>query len=544
MDRKQIKSGIWKALGGFFAGMLMFTLLSRAAYQHGTAVVSTKAPTGGVISHTVEVTGKITENQELAVTTLSGLRISGVRVKEGQQVAQGEVLFTLDLDYLAEEILNQKQEMEKLRLSIQDGWSQNSAAHQRRANAQAQAEENYNSAVSQAETVLERAARDLDRAQEALDSFYEGSDNQEETLKKACQEGEARVSAAEAALDSLRQEQEEAVAQALSDAQAGQEEPLTQEQQDEITREVEQAYETAIQDGEYALEEAIRDRDQAAADWEAFQASRPGEALSEETLIRNLEQAEEAYEDALASLGDAETVYGRAIQSAALPESTSHSPQISQISYDQMALTLKKLETLQESGGEITAPVEGVVTGCDIRTGGKTGDTAALLLADLSQGCRFSGTVTEEESQYIGVGDAVTLKALSSNKEFKDLTVTALSPQEGSEGGYRITVQVPGNSLPLGASVRLRATRKSGSYSCCVPVSALHVDARNQPYVLVAEPVDTVLGTQVQARAVSVTVLERNGSTAALQDGSLHNEQQVIVSSDRAIDSGSRVRVQ
>ena len=45
------------------------TLLSRAVYQRGTAVVSTEKPSGGVIAHTVEVMGKIVENQELAVNT-------------------------------------------------------------------------------------------------------------------------------------------------------------------------------------------------------------------------------------------------------------------------------------------------------------------------------------------------------------------------------------------------------------------------------------------------------------------------------------------
>lgn len=546
MYAKSRKTGIWKAAGIFFAGMILFTLLSRAVYQHGTAVVATEKPSGGVIAHTVEITGKIVENQELAVNTQPGLRISGVLVNEGQQVAKGDVLFTLDLDYLAEEILNQKQEMEKLKLTIQDGYSQNYAAQQSRANAQAQAEENYDAAVSQAETTLDRAARNLERAQAALDNYYNGTSDreaEEAALKTACQEAESQAAAASAALEALGQEKASAIETALSEAQAAQEEPLTQEQQDDITAEVEQSYTQAIQDAEAALEEANQKKAQAASDLEAFLAA-PTDETSEEDLLQNLEAAEEAYEDALQGLTNAETTYGRAIQSASLPESTSHSPQISQISYEQMALTLEKLEALQEAGGEITAPVDGVVTDCDIRTGGKTGDTAALLLADLSKGTRFSGEVTEEQSQYIAVGDRVTLEALSSNKEYNDLTVTTLSPKEGSEGGYQVTVQLTGNSLTLGAGARLRAVRKSGSYTCCVPLSALHVDAHNRPYVLVAETVDTVLGTEVQARAVSVTVLDKNGKTAALEEGSLHPDQQVIVSSDRLVDGGSRVRVQ
>ena len=208
-----------------------------------------------------------------------------------------------------------------------------------------------------------------------------------------------------------------------------------------------------------------------------------------------------------------------------------------------MALALDKLEALLDGEGKILSPVDGIVTRCNIQTGEKTTDTTAMLLADLSQGCKFSGLVTEEQSKYIGLGDRVTLRAGSTGKRYEDLPVTTFSPSEETEGGYRLTVQLPANTLSLGASAELSFTRKSQPYSCCVPVSALHLDVRNQPYVLVVEQVNTVLGPQQQARKVSVTVLEQNETTAALAEGALSSKQQVIVGSDRAVDIGSRVRV-
>lgn len=548
MYLKKTKRGILKWIGLFFAVMLLFTLLSRAVYQHGIAVVTTKKPSGGVISHTLSASGKIVENQELAVVTEAGLRISGVLVNEGQQVSQGDVLFTLDEDYLAEAILTQQQEMQKLKLTIQDGWNQNSAAQKRRANAQAQAQESYHSAVSQAETVLERAARDLERAKQALDDFHNGIDNakaEEAALIAACQEAETACQTASAALEALNAQQEQAIADAIAEAEAGLEAPLSPEEREGIAQSVRQEYAQPLADAQLAVEEASQRKAQADADLEAFRASQSGGGdVSEETLLQNLEKAEEAYEDAIASLNNAETTYGRAIESANLPESTSNSPQISQITYDQMEADLKKLAALQELEGKIRAPVDGVVTQCAIQTGGKTSDNAALLMADLTRGCRFSCLITEDQYPYIGVGDKVTLKSENGSREFKDVPVTTLVPQEGSGNGYRLTVQLSESTLPLGSSVQLRHIQKSESYSCCIPLSALHVDAQGKTYVLVAEPVNTVLGTQTQARAVYVTVLEKNEKTAALQEGTLHNDQQVIVSTDRFIDSGSRVRVE
>lgn len=86
MNWKMEKQKVWKLAVIFFAAMGAFTLLSRAAYQHGIAEVTTQAPTGGTISHQVILNGKTMQNQEQAVTTEAGLRIAGVSVNEGQQV--------------------------------------------------------------------------------------------------------------------------------------------------------------------------------------------------------------------------------------------------------------------------------------------------------------------------------------------------------------------------------------------------------------------------------------------------------------------------
>ena len=569
MYLKKEKGRIRKLVGIFFAGMLLFTLLSRAVYQHGTAVVTTAAPTSGAIAHTVQLTGKTLQNQEQAVTTVAGLRVASICVNEGQQVNQGDVLFTLDLDYLEETILTQKQDMEKQRLSVQDAWSQNAATQKRRSNAQAQAEENYNSAVAQAETTLERAARNLERAKAALENYYNGITEdkaQEEALVLECQKAKSDYDAALAALELLQQEiadkiqeaidraeqeraqapQQETVPEVLPPAEpVPQTDTLTQAEIDDIANAVRAEYAQRLSDARSAVEQARQAVDETNAALEAYrQEQQTGSPVrSEQELLEAVEKAQQTYDDALSALENAKTTYGRAIRSANLPDGSNHTAQIGQITYDQMALALDKLEALLDGEGKILSPVDGIVTRYNIQTGEKTTDTTAMLLADLSQGCKFSGLVTEEQSKYIGLGDRVTLRAGSTGKRYEDLPVTTFSPSEETEGGYRLTVQLPANTLSLGASAELSFTRKSQPYSCCVPVSALHLDVRNQPYVLVVEQVNTVLGPQQQARKVSVTVLEQNETTAALAEGALSSKQQVIVGSDRAVDIGSRVRV-
>lgn len=605
MYQKDDKKPIWRLAALFFGAMVVFTLLSRAAYQRGTAVVKTAAPSRGTITHQVRLSGKAVQNQDLAVTTVGGLRVGSVHVTEGQKVAQGELLFTLDLEYLDEAILKQTQEMKKQKLSIQDAWSKQAAAQKQQANQKAQAQENYDSAISQGEKAVKRAEERLRQAQKALEDFQKGA-TQGQTLHQALEaqvaqrqaDYQAAVEARKALENTIEQKIQEALEEAKqqlppqvpaetqpeapsapieteaptqappeTEAPIETEAPTTappeteapteaategssaSQASGELTAEQIQAISNAVRgtyaqdltaakareaDAQKALDRARQELEQ----WDGEENS----PVTEQSLKAAVKEAERALQDAIDALDQAHTTYSWGVKSADLPTGSNSSAQISQITYDQMKLELEKLEQLREAQGKVLAPVEGVVTRCLVQTGEKTGDTTAVLLADLTQGCKFSGVVTREQSQYIAVGDPVELQADSTGKFYRDLTVTTLSTQE-EEGGYRLTVQLPQNSLPLGASGQLTAQRRSPSYSCCVPLSALHLDAKNQAYVLVAEPVKTVLGTQMQARKVPVTVLEKNGTTAALEEGAIHSDQQIIVSADRAVDAGSRVRV-
>ena len=569
--------------------MILFTILSRAIYQHSTAVVTTKMPTSGTINHTVQITGKTVQNQELAVTTIGGLRIASICVNEGQQVKQGDVLFVLDLDYLDEVILKQEQDMKKQQLSVWDAYAQNSNAQKQRENQQAQAEENYDNAVAKAQTAVDRAKRDLERAKTALENYRNGVTDdkaEEEALELACQEARTVYNDAVAALEALEQEIDQAVQDAISQAetelqqtalqsatQSPAETILTEEtgsteettvpvepveiaeqapiatelspaQKAEIEASVRASYADRLSAAQASVQQAQQAVTDADAELEVFrQRQSSGATLSEQDYLDAVEQAQEVYDDAVAALESTKTTYGRAVSSANLPASTGYSAQIGQITYDQMKMELEKLEALQEAEGKILSPTDGIVTKCNVQTGEKTTDTTAILLADLGQGCKFSGLATEEDSQYIGVGDKVLLQT-SNGKAYKDLPVTTFSTTEEPGGGYRLTVQIPSGNLALGANVNLSFTKKSQPYSCCVPLSALRLDKRNQTYVLVVQQVISVMGTELQAKKVNVTVLEQNETMVALAEGTLGSKDKVIVGSDKTIDIGSRVRVE
>lgn len=94
----------------------------------------------------------------------------------------------------------------------------------------------------------------------------------------------------------------------------------------------------------------------------------------------------------------------------------------------------------------------------------------------------------------------------------------------------------------IGDSAALVLRKVSYSSRTAVPLGALH-EENGKYYVYVLETEETVLGSQYFARRVDVVVKDKNSAYAALEEGTLTSDSQVVTDCDRYIEAGSRVRL-
>lgn len=118
----------------FFAAMLVFTFLSKAADSVSVAKVLALAPQNQLISHTVSGTGKIESTKETAVFVQEGIKIAQVHVKAGEAVKKGQPLMTLLESSIQESIDKKKDEIQEASLKISDIQSQKNIDAQKREN--------------------------------------------------------------------------------------------------------------------------------------------------------------------------------------------------------------------------------------------------------------------------------------------------------------------------------------------------------------------------------------------------------------------------
>lgn len=492
MDRKKI-FGIF---GGFLAVMLGFTILSRGVSGASMARVETVKISTGTIDHTVTGSGRVEAGKEVAVYTESGQRVKEICVREGQTVEEGELLFTIDMEELEEQILAARQEMEKARLQNQDAQSAGSVEQRERELRKNRAQEDYSQAVSQGDADVAAAKAALDEAQRALEDFLNNP-------------------VPEAEKDNFQEDMEDS------------------RQQDGSGSEDKEDGEGAENPGQPRTDEEDQEPEpeQDTSQWESEKA-RLEQAVSE---------AQAAYESALSSRAEHVKTAARELEDASLQKAADSTSKQNEITRQQQELALDKLLVLQEAEGKITAPVRGMITDISIVTGDFTTEGTAMRLADTSQGGRLTVSVDKFNEEYVGKGSPVIITPSGSKEKLGGYTVTAVTENEEDDSLLDVTVDLPEGVLEAGTAAEVEITQKSENYSTVLPVQALREEERGY-YVLVVQEEQGVMGSELVVRRLDVKVRDKNDVKAALEDGVLTGDQEVVSASSRALEEGSRVR--
>ncbi len=537
MNRKKVI----KLFGGFLAVMLIFTILSRAVSGASMARVDTVKITTGTIEHKVRASGRVEAGQEAAVYTESGQRVKEICVREGQTVEAGEVLFRLDMEELEEQILAAQQELEKTKLQNQDVANAKAFEQSNRQTARQRAQEDYNQAVSQGDSAVAEAKRVWDEAEQALQDYINSS--------------AAADNGGEAAGDLGEDEQPKGQGPRKEEGtdtekEEGQEEPATdgssQQGQDSSADKDSPVQGTDTPQDGGTFKQGEDNPAEGGSPNPGNQGTQGNGTADREAEKEALEQAaaeaKAAYDAAVSSRTDSVRSAVRALEDAAKPQSAEDSTQKqNEITRQQQDLALNKLLALQTAQGEVKASVSGVIKQILVSTGDFTSDGAAMRMEDTSKGGRIVLSVDKSNEKYVGKGSPVKLKAFGSKDVITDYAISNITANEQDGNLLDLTIDLPKGALEPGIMVDAEIVPKSESYSSVVPLQALH-EEQNGYYVLVLQEEQGVLGTQLVARRLNVEVLDKNDKDAALDEGLLTRDQEIISSSSRMIQDGSRVR--
>lgn len=265
-----------------------------------------------------------------------------------------------------------------------------------------------------------------------------------------------------------------------------------------------------------------------------------GEGEIDETLLDALKQAAYAEADAKWRRDNTIKEAGRKVEDITSPDNADAILKVNRLELADLQADLQKFQEIKNAEGQIKALQGGLITDVYIRTGGRTSDSAIMLMADDSVPCQFKTVLTTEQKKYVGLNDKVSLK-LDGGRKDREAAIDYLSESDVMPGSYEAYINLPEGTGVPGLSGTMSHSESGEKYPCCITPAAVHTE-NNRSFVYVVKEREGILGMEYYVEQVNVRVQDENESWVAVE-GALDGNSRIISSSTKEVKNGEVVRL-
>ncbi|MBO5146489.1 MAG: hypothetical protein J6C19_13320 [Lachnospiraceae bacterium] len=257
------------------------------------------------------------------------------------------------------------------------------------------------------------------------------------------------------------------------------------------------------------------------------------------SLEEAVQSARQALEDARLARENTLRQKMRDIASAQTLSNADSGISVYELEIADLQTELAKLYDILQKKGSITAENDGFISNIQIDVGGRTTDSASMLLADLSTGGQFKFSISKEQAKYIHLNDSIELKL---NGE-QSMEVTADYFTENNTGGYDMICRLLAETGQPGISGRIRKSVQGEQHSLTVPVEAVYEESGTF-YIYILNEKAGILGNEYYAEKIKVQIADRNDKYAAVSEGTISEDTQVIIFSSEELKQGANIKIE
>ena len=260
----------------------------------------------------------------------------------------------------------------------------------------------------------------------------------------------------------------------------------------------------------------------------------------EEALKDALQNAAYGEADAKAARDEAVKQAQRKVEDLLWPEEITIELETARLEQTVLSEKLQEYQKVLDNQGVVTAPFGGVVTKIAVGAGERIPDTSVLLLSDESLPCQLKILLDKEQKKYISLGDQVLVSLEGKSKELEE-KVDYLAASELSPEKYEAFITLPeGTGIP-GLSGTVSRSESGEKYRLCIPTVAVHSE-NNRNYVYVLKEREGILGQEYYVDEINVSVIDKNDNWAAIEEGTVDKESNIILSATKEVKTGESVR--
>ena len=256
-------------------------------------------------------------------------------------------------------------------------------------------------------------------------------------------------------------------------------------------------------------------------------------------LEANVQKAKEYYNDVSYSREVTLRQKMRDIANAQVTTRADSTAAIYELDIKQIQDQLASLYSLKKQKGAIRAENDGIVSRIQVEVGGRTSDTAAILMTDMQRPCQFKFSITKEQGKHVHLNDTVSLK-LNGQSEI-EATVDYF--MENAQGGYDLLCMLPEGVGKPGLSGTIQKSVQGEYHSLTLPVDAVF-EEQGGYFVYTLNEKEGILGSEYYAEKIKVQIKDKNDRFAALESGTISEDTKVILYATKELKQGESVRPQ
>lgn len=250
-----------------------------------------------------------------------------------------------------------------------------------------------------------------------------------------------------------------------------------------------------------------------------------------------VEQAERALESAELSLSqEKKGIYAARENKITAEKGRELSLKSARIDIESKKKEIEESEKLLKEKGKVTSPVDGVVMVMEVKPDvAITGQEKCTIAVE---GYYLEVKTHKDSLEKFNVEDTAVITLGEEDNTVEAPIENISAPDE--EGMVTFTMLLPEGSYRVGGSLSYKLSKASATYPQTIPIGALHQDSKGT-YVLTMIEKQGILGTELYAFRIAVTVVDKDYKNAAIE-ASLSSEDRIITSSNKNIEDGYRVR--
>lgn len=371
--------------------------------------------------------------------------------------------------------------------------------------------------------------------------------------------GEVLIQFQQEQLEQKKKELETALKQAelqLEQAKLDQTEAAWIPAEDEAQTALSQA-QTEYNGAVAALNQAQAAYDAAAANQAQAESGEP--ASNEPAANQEIAELESALEEAKSRLSSAQQNLTQAQQSlenakksddvtrqnnSRSKQAAGYAVENAQMEVDNAKEKLQDVDNLIAQEGKICAEEKGIFYNTSISAGTLTSGNEFVSIG--TGGVTFRAEISSENREKLEVGDTISIK-LPGQDEIETTITQLTTKNEQQENGTGQDTAVIKAILPEGVEISgetasfsiLKDSEKE--YENVIPLTAIHQDSKGY-YCLEIRTQTSILGEEVKAERIDITILDKDNTQVAVE-GAIQPDTKIIVSSEKDVSMGDRVRV-